>query len=78
MIELDILDFSSVSIAEFGGLLFGLLYIGCAYYKSNVSWLWGILSGICIIIVDVKETRTVKARNMINQHRREGKNSKDP
>ncbi len=47
---------SSFSIAEYGGLIFGLAYIICAYQKSNYSWPCGILSAICIIIVDVNET----------------------
>jgi len=48
-------DFT-ISLAESGGLLFGLLYIGCAHYKTNYSWLCGIVSAICIVIVDITKT----------------------
>jgi len=44
------------SIAECGGLLFGLAYIYCAYKKSNSSWIFGIISALCIITVDVTKT----------------------
>lgn len=46
----------SFSLAECGGLLFGLIYIFCAQNKTNYSWFFGIASAVCIIIVDVTET----------------------
>lgn len=47
---------ASFSLAECGGLLFGLAYIYFAHVKSNLSWIFGILSAICIIIVNVTKT----------------------
>lgn len=46
----------SFSLAECGGLFFGLIYIFCAHSKTNYSWFFGIASAVCIIIVDVTET----------------------
>ena len=53
---MNALPAASFSIAEFGGLILGLAYIICAHKKSNISWLFGILSAVCIIIVNVTET----------------------
>ncbi len=53
---MDALQAASFSIAECGGLLFGLAYIFFAYKKSNLSWIFGILSAVSIIIVDVTKT----------------------
>lgn len=47
---------ASFSLAECGGLLFGLAYIYFAHVKSNLSWIFGIISAICIIIVNVTQT----------------------
>ncbi len=44
-------------IVELGGLLFGLAYIVCAHSKSNYSWIFGIVSALCIIYVDVIKTQ---------------------
>jgi len=44
------------SAAEWIGLLAGLGYIYSAYRTSNISWLFGLCSAICIIIVDIRQT----------------------
>ena len=46
-----------VGIVELAGLIFGLAYILCAHFKTNISWCFGIISALCIIIVDVTKTQ---------------------
>lgn len=53
---MDALPAASFSIAECGGLILGLAYIFFAHRKSNFSWIFGILSAVCIIIVNVTKT----------------------
>lgn len=47
---------TTTGIIELLGLLFGLAYIFCAHFKTNFSWLFGILSAACIIYIDVVKT----------------------
>ena len=51
------MDSSSLLFIEVGGLIFGLAYIVLAYMRSNYSWIFGILSALCIIYVDVTKTQ---------------------
>ena len=44
-------------ITELIALGFGLAYIICAHKKNNYSWICGIISAICIIIVDIQKTQ---------------------
>jgi len=41
---------------EIAALVFGLAYIICAYNKINYSWICGIISAFCIIVIDIKKT----------------------
>lgn len=43
-------------LVEISALVFGLIYIVCAHKKANYSWICGMLSALCIIIVDIKKT----------------------
>lgn len=49
-------DLSTISWWQWGGLLFGLLYIGTAAKQYQHCWIYGLLSAICIVVVDYTET----------------------
>lgn len=51
---MDIL--STISWWQWGGLSFGLLYIICAARQYQHCWIYGLVSAICIIVVDYTET----------------------
>jgi len=44
-------------IFELSALVFGIAYIVCAHKKINYSWICGIISALCIIIVDIHKTQ---------------------
>lgn len=44
-------------LVELSALIFGLAYIVCAHKKVNQSWICGIISAICIIIIDIEKTQ---------------------
>ncbi len=48
---------STISLWQWGGLFFGLLYIGFAAKHYQHCWAYGLLSAICICVVDFTETR---------------------
>ena len=45
-----------VSMIEILALVSGVAYIVCAFKRTNISWLFGISSAICIIIIDIQIT----------------------
>ena len=50
-------SFASISYAEWGGFLFGVIYIVVASKEYLHSWIYGLISAVCIVVVDFTETR---------------------
>lgn len=47
---------TSISYFQWGGFVFGIIYIAAAALKYNHSWVYGLLSALCIVIVDYTDT----------------------
>jgi len=47
---------TSLSYFQWGGFIFGIIYIIIAANKYNHSWIYGLLSAICIVIEDYTYT----------------------
>ena len=52
---MDILG--SISYAEWGGFIFGIIYIIIAGREYLHSWIYGLISAVCIVAVDFTETK---------------------
>jgi len=52
-----VLSLESISYAEWGGFIFGIVYILVASKEYLHSWIYGLISAICTVVVDFTETR---------------------
>lgn len=48
--------FTTLTYFQWGGFIFGFIYIIIAAKKYNHSWIYGLLSAVCIVIEDYTNT----------------------
>ncbi len=47
---------TSLSYFQWGGFVFGIIYIIIAAKKYNHSWIYGLMSAVCIVVEDYTQT----------------------